>query len=134
MPGTMTRMRRRGLLRSALVLSALGTCSASCKTEGPHPAQPPPAFFHPPPKPGQSITHTQQCECRACDPESCCQAAQTELSGAPPAECTRPGPDYVFSEECGIRIQTCKPRCYSKVWRVAKGESCEASRPLICCG
>jgi hypothetical protein len=107
---------------------------AGCSGEPTPPPQPWPGFFHPPPKPGQSITGTKQCECRACEPASCCSAEQTELSGPAPAECTKADGDYVFSEECGIRVETCTPRCYSKVWRVPKQESCEGSRPLVCCG
>jgi hypothetical protein len=116
------------------VLGAALLVSAGCGGEATPPPQPWKGFFHPPPKPGQSITGTKQCECRACEPESCCSAEQTELSGPAPAECTRADGDYVFSEECGIRVETCTPRCYPKVWRVPKQESCEDSRPSVCCG
>lgn len=96
------------------------------------PPQPWTGFFHPPPRPGTSITHTKQCECRACDPANCCGADQTEQSGPPPSECTQEG-NYIFPETCGITVQSCTPRCYSKVWRVAARESCSDSRPLVCC-
>jgi hypothetical protein len=106
--------------------------AAGCASE---PAQPPPqpwtGFFHPPsPKPGGSITNTKQCECRACDPASCCGAEQTESTAAAPPECNK---SYDFPEKCGITVQTCTPRCYQHVWRVSKQESCDASRPLVCC-
>jgi hypothetical protein len=86
--------------------------------------------FHPPPKPGSSITATKQCECRACDPSDCCGAERTENTDAAPAECNS---SYDFSEKCGIRVNTCTPRCYSQVWRVAQDASCAGSRPLVCC-
>ena len=87
-------------------------------------------FLHPPGPPGGSINNTKQCECRACDPASCCSAEKTESLPAASANCND---DYTFSEQCGMKIQTCTPRCYSHVWRVGKRESCEASRPLVCC-
>lgn len=86
--------------------------------------------FHPPPKPGASITNTKQCECRACDPDSCCQAEQTESTAAPAADCNS---SFEFPEHCGITVQTCTPRCYSHVWRIGNGESCEFTKPLVCC-
>ncbi len=114
------------------VLAALAAWLVSgCAGE---PARPPPeawsGFFHPPPKPGASISNTKQCTCRACDPASCCGAEQTESLGPTPAECNS---SYTFSEKCGITVQTCTPRCYSQVWRVGNQESCSASRPLVCC-
>jgi hypothetical protein len=111
-----------------VLLAALGAC-----VSGPPNATPPPwtGDFHPPPsKPGGSIMNTQQCECRACDPSDCCSAERTENAGAPPPECSS---SYTFSEKCGITVNTCTPRCYSKVWRISKQESCDVSRPLVCC-
>lgn len=113
---------------SVIVLGVgLGACAADAQS-------PPPAAwvgtFHPPGPPGSSITGTQQCECRACDPASCCHAEQTETSAEPGPECND---SYTFSEKCGIQVQTCTPRCYSHVWRIGKRESCAASRPLVCC-
>lgn len=102
---------------------------------GPEPSSAPPrpwtGFFHPPPKPGGSITNTQQCECRACDPSSCCSAEETESTAAASPECNQ---SYDFSDKCGITVQTCTPRCYTHVWRIPKQESCSDSRPLACCG
>jgi hypothetical protein len=127
-------MVRCVMIRSVLTLGLAAALGAGCNSAPPAPPpQPWTGFFHPPPKPGSSITNTKQCECRACDPANCCGAEQTELSGPPAPECTTEGGDYVFSEKCGITVRTCTPRCYSQVWRVAKQESCEASRPLACC-
>jgi hypothetical protein len=110
----------------AVVVALLG-CASDAQS-------PPPAAwigtFHPPGPPGGSITNTQQCECRACDPASCCRAEQTESSREAAPECNG---SYTFSDKCGIQVQTCTPRCYSHVWRVGKRESCAASRPLVCC-
>lgn len=116
------------------VVGALLLALGACTGEPPPPSpQAWTGFFHPPGKPGGSITNTKQCDCQACDPSSCCSAEQTELSGPPPAECSNTGDSYVFSEKCGITVQTCTPRCYSHVWRVGKQESCGTSRPLVCC-
>ena len=112
-------------------LAALATAfGAGCAGES---ASPQPAWtgdFHPPGKPGGSITNFKQCECRACDPGSCCSAEKTENVGTAPAECNS---SFTFSEKCGITVNTCTPRCYSHVWRIAKQESCDVSRPLVCC-
>ncbi len=108
-------------------------CTCAC---GPEPTSPPPkpwtGFFHPPGKPGGSITNFKQCECRACDPGSCCSAEKTENLEAAGPECLTN--DYNFSVKCGITVQTCTPRCYSHVWRIPQQESCSADLPLVCCG
>jgi hypothetical protein len=122
--GTLARLKLAGL---ALACACAG---------GPRPTSPSPqpwsGFFHPPShKPGGSITNWQQCDCRACDPSSCCGAEHTESTGAAAPECN--ANDYDFSE-CGITVQTCTPRCYSHVWRMPKHQSCSADRPLVCCG
>lgn len=113
---------------------AVGSAGPGCASEAPSAATAPTAawtgFFHPPGPPGGSITNTRQCECRACEPESCCRAEHAESSDPPPPECNS---SYEFSEKCGIQVQTCTPRCYLHVWRIAKQESCAASRPLVCC-
>ncbi|HYP89207.1 MAG TPA: hypothetical protein VEQ59_13665 [Polyangiaceae bacterium] len=116
-------------------LRALAIASAAianaCATDPPAPA--PLAWaetLHPPGPPGGSITNTQQCECRACDPASCCSAEQTDGAHDTSDECNS---SYTFSEKCGIKVQTCTPRCYSHVWRIGKRESCRAARPLVCC-
>ena len=115
-----------------LALTALAAWLAAACAGEPGVARPQPwtGFFHPAPLPGASINGTKQCECRACDPTSCCGAEQTESDGPAPPECNT---SYTFSEKCGITVQTCTPRCYSHVWRVAKQESCGTSRPLVCC-
>jgi hypothetical protein len=114
--------------------AALSAClSLTGCASGDRPPPPPQAwtgFFHPPPPPGASIGNSKQCACRACEPDSCCGAEQTETQGPAPAECNG---SYTFSEKCGITVQTCTPRCYSHVWRVGNQESCSTSRPLICC-
>jgi hypothetical protein len=114
-------------LSSALLLAAGLSCASGTFKS------PPLVYsgeFHPPPKPGSSIANTKQCECRACDPADCCGAERTENTAAAPAECNS---SYNFSEKCGITVNTCTPRCYSQVWRVPNQDSCEASRPLVCC-
>lgn len=110
-------------------LAASSGCAADAPATGPESWK---GFFHPAPLPGESIRNGKQCECRACDPSSCCGAEQTENSGVTPAECNSLG-NYEFSDKCGITVQTCTPRCYPHVWRVGKLESCSASKPLVCC-
>ena len=103
----------------------------ACSTEpGAAPPQPRNGFFHPPPKPGDSITNGKQCDCRACDPAACCTAADLESTATASPECNN---SYEFSEKCGIQVKSCTPRCYSHVWRVPKQQSCSDARPLVCC-
>jgi hypothetical protein len=137
-----TPARRAGIICNVRRLSRAYPTSSSSRvlwvlfalacTAGPPPAaqQPWTGFFHPPPKPGASID-TKQCTCRACDPGSCCQAEETESLAAASSECSS---GYEFSEKCGIVVQSCTPRCYSHVWRVKNHESCDATKPLVCCG
>jgi hypothetical protein len=119
--------RARAFWAILAVLEALSGCGADAPPPRPVPWS---GFIQAPPKPGASITNTKMCECRACDPDSCCHGDQTEETTTAPADCSK---SYEFSEQCGIRVQTCTPRCYSKVWRVSKLESCDATRPLACC-
>lgn len=83
--------------------------------------------FHPPPKPGASISQTRMCECRACEPSNCCDDPDDD---APPATC---GQDDDFSA-CAISIRSCASRCAREVWRVNNSETCGAKRPFSCCG
>ena len=125
-------MKRADVFPRLWVMIALvAWLGPACASE-PSYSRPPPwtGFFHPAPLPGESINDTKQCQCRACDPSSCCGAEATESDGPAPAECNS---SYIFPEQCGITVQTCTPRCYSQVWRVAKLESCDTSRPLVCC-
>jgi hypothetical protein len=116
------------VLRPYLILLLVIACGGQPSSHAPQPWT---GFFHPPAKPGGSITNTKQCECRACDPSNCCSAEKTESTAAASPECNK---SYEFSEQCGITVQTCTPRCYSHVWRVSKQASCSESRPLACCG
>jgi hypothetical protein len=117
------------VLRPSVILLILATaCGSQPSSQAPQPWT---GFFHPPAKPGGSITNTKQCECRACDPSNCCSAEKTESTAAASPECNK---SYEFSEQCGITVQTCTPRCYSHVWRVSKQASCSEPRPLACCG
>jgi len=120
----------RMLAPVALLIACWGLACASEPSYAPPRPEAWRGFFHPAPLPGASINGTKQCQCRACDPASCCGAEQTESDGPAPAECNE---GYDFPEQCGIKVQTCTPRCYSQVWRVAKEESCATSRPLVCC-
>jgi hypothetical protein len=113
-----------------LCLALAYLCACAGQPNSP-PPQPWTGFFHPPGKPGGSISNTKLCECRACDPGSCCSAEQTESTTAASPECNT---SYDFSEKCGITVQTCTPRCYSHVWRIPKQESCTTALPLVCCG
>jgi hypothetical protein len=84
--------------------------------------------FHPPPKPGASISQTRMCECTACAPSDCCEGPEDD---APPATCRD---SYDFSDPaCGVSIRSCASRCAREVWRVKNGEECAAKRPASCC-
>jgi hypothetical protein len=118
--------------RWAVALSALALLGA-CSNGPVHDA--PPLFgtaaLHPPPKPGDSISHTQMCECKACDPASCCEGPDDD--DAPPKTC---GDSYDFSANpgCGgLSVKSCSSRCAREVWRVRVGQDCGARRPDSCC-
>jgi hypothetical protein len=112
----------------ALILGALAG-GAACTASAP-PATPPPSktgWHKAPPKIGSSITHTKICECRTCDPSSCCQG---ERESSRKAECKD---SYDFSTEgCGLAVESCTSRCGKHVWRVPLDETCE-ERPGDCC-
>ena len=123
--------RRR--LKCAVLLSLFAwACSASACS--PPPARNAPLLgtgvFHPPPKPGDSISHTQMCECKVCDPANCCDGPEDD---APPTEC---GDSYDFSANptCGgISVRSCTSRCSREIWRVRAGAACAEKRPASCC-
>ena len=86
--------------------------------------------FHSPPKPGDSIAHSQMCECKTCDPANCCDGPEDD---APEARC---GDRYDFSAggSCGgLSIKSCSSRCARQIWRVRSGQDCRDRRPETCC-
>jgi hypothetical protein len=85
--------------------------------------------FHPPPKPGASISQTRMCECKACEPSNCCDGPEED---APPATC-QDSYDFGSNEACGISVRSCTSRCTRQVWRVNSAEACETRRPASCC-
>lgn len=86
--------------------------------------------FHPPPKPGDSISHTQMCECKACEPTSCCDGPEDD----PPPEACGDSYDFSANSSCGgIAVRSCQSRCTRQIWRVHDGQSCVSKRPLGCC-
>jgi hypothetical protein len=108
----------------------LGAMAASCRTP---PLANQPLFgsgvFHPPPKPGDSISHTQMCECQACE-AGCCDGPDDD---AAPEVCGN-GADFTFNATCqGLSVRSCASRCMRQVWRVHDGEACRARRPFTCC-
>jgi hypothetical protein len=85
-------------------------------------------MFHPPPKPGASISQTRMCECIACEPSSCCEGPEDD---EPPPSCNTSS--YVFDSRCEPSIRSCTSRCAREVWRVKSGEGCATRRPASCC-
>ena len=104
----------------------LAGCSSRHRLDGPLFGT---GVFHPPPKPGASISQTRMCECIACAPSNCCDGPEDD---APPAKCRD---SYDFSDPaCGVSIRSCTSRCAREVWRVKNDEECAAKRPASCCG
>lgn len=86
--------------------------------------------FHPPPKPGSSISQTQMCECQACDPSACCEGPADEAASE---AC---GNSYDFSENAscgGLSVRSCASRCTRQIWRVGSRDDCASKRPPSCC-
>src|SRR6187549_3292452 len=120
-------MPLRRLLGASLALIGISVgCSSRPHVDGPLFGT---GVFHPPPKPGTSISQTRMCECKACQPSSCCDGPGEDTT---PKAC---GESYDFSsnEACGIAIRSCASRCAREVWRVKNAESCAAKRPDSCC-
>jgi len=108
-------------------LALATSCSARPVTNGPVFGT---GVFHPPPKPGDSISHTQMCECKACDPTACCDGPEDD----PPAKDCGDSYDFSANPSCGgIAVRSCTSRCTRQIWRVHTGESCSAKRPPTCC-
>jgi len=63
--------------------------------------------FHPPPKPGASISQTRMCDCQACAPRACCDGPEDD---APNASCGQ-NHDFTGYEDCTISIRSCASRC-----------------------
>jgi hypothetical protein len=82
----------------------------------------------PPPKPGESITHTQMCSCVRCDPVSCCHELDQDRPEVDPA-CAD---GYDFSK-CEMAVSSCDSNCYQHRWRTRIEVGCEGSRPDVCC-
>jgi hypothetical protein len=80
-----------------------------------------------PPKPGESITHTQMCSCKVCEPKSCC----TELEQDAP-EMQQCADGYDFSK-CQMEVSSCDTRCFQHRWRTHVEIGCAGSRPDTCC-
>jgi len=85
--------------------------------------------LHPPPKPGDSISHTQMCECKVCDPANCCDGPEDD---EPAPEC-RDSYDFSAPGCSGLAVKSCASRCTRQVWRVRAGTACAAKRPPSCC-
>ena len=114
------------VLRLALLTSAAACSAPQAPTESLFGT----GLLHPPPKPGDSISHTQMCECKACDPSGCCDGPDDD---PPPRAC---GDSYDFSanDACGgLAVRSCEARCTRQVWRVHSGEACRTKRPASCC-
>jgi hypothetical protein len=125
-PLEMRRIFRRWLTIPLVSSVTFCACGSRPRAEGPLFGT---GVLHPPPKPGTSISQTRMCECKACEPSSCCEGPD---EAPPPVKC---GESYDFSsnEACGISVRSCASRCARQVWRVKSTESCSARQPSSCC-
>lgn len=121
---------KRGLRGTICLPILFGAIAASCGT--PQLANQPlfgSGMLHPPPKPGDSISHTQMCECQTCE-VGCCDGPEDD---AAPEACGEGG-DFTLNATCqGLSVRSCVSRCMRQVWRVHEGEACRARRPSSCC-
>jgi hypothetical protein len=122
--------RRRALLGAGLLFAAL---APACPLPPTSPDErlcgggecPPP-----PPKPGDSLTSTQLCTCRACEPRSCCVEKTDDGSGG---SCSADGYNFAANESCGLAVQSCQSRCFEHRWRAELPTGCVATKPARCC-
>ena len=80
-----------------------------------------------PPKPGESITHTQMCSCKVCEPASCCRELEQD---APEMQPCADGLDF---SNCQMEVSSCDTRCFQHRWRTHIEIGCAGSRPDKCC-
>jgi len=109
-----------------VVMAALGLAVLGCGSTAP-PAEPDRGPRRPPPKPGESITHTIMCSCKACEPRSCCRELEQDQ---PELEDCSDGYDF---SKCEMAVSSCDSRCFQHRWRTRVETGCEASRPDRCC-
>jgi hypothetical protein len=84
----------------------------------------------PPKKVGHSLSNSELCTCRACEPASCCQDEQMDESDA---GCPMDSYDFAASEACGLAVPSCASRCFEHRWRADVALGCEATKPARCC-
>jgi hypothetical protein len=101
------------LTLAAVTLAAIVTVACAGRDPA-SPGRPPP-----PRLPGESITRSQLCTCKACSPSSCCEdeglSAPDDTGGM------------------GLAVTSCEPRCRQEAWRVWDHETCDVKRPADCC-
>lgn len=121
------RRALRGVIAAIVLIPVASACSGPARESGPLFGS---GVFHPPPKPGDSISHSQMCACKTCNPSACCDGPEDD---APPTSC---GDSYDFSSNpsCGgLAVKSCSSRCTQQVWRVQSGRDCAEKRPSSCC-
>jgi hypothetical protein len=121
-----TSMTARWFATAAALATLLSLPSCGPKTaSGPSGSGKP---RRPPPKPGESITHTIMCSCKVCEPDSCCRELEQEQPGI--AEGCADGYDF---SKCEMAVSSCDSRCFQHRWRTRVDKGCAASRPKTCC-
>lgn len=110
------------------LLGGLVAVNLGCTPEPSGSAASPQAPRRPPPRPGESITHTQMCSCLVCEPVSCCH----ELDADAPEVQTDCADGYDFSK-CEMAVSSCDSNCFQHRWRARVEIGCLASRPDKCC-
>jgi hypothetical protein len=124
-----SRVTSSGALARATTAVISVLLIAACSA-GPEPRLETPAFYHPPPPPGASISDGSMCRCRACSLASCCGGAREPGAGDPPQRCE--GYDF-GAAGCELAVESCSARCYEETWRVRGAETCADKRPAVCC-
>jgi hypothetical protein len=128
------RQRPRARIRNLPTLLVIWLLVASACSAPPAPSAPlfGTGVLHPPPKPGDSISHTQMCECKVCDPDNCCDGPDDD---APKTDCSHVDSyDFTANAACGgLAVRSCASRCTREIWRVHAGTSCADKRPESCC-
>ncbi len=81
----------------------------------------------PPPKPGESISHTMMCTCTHCEPTDCCRELEQEQQ-----DTEKCADGYDFSK-CELAVNSCQSRCFQHRWRTRIETGCEKERPEECC-
>ena len=119
-----------GLSLSVLAFVYLTASCAHDAAKDPFPA-PPKGLY----RPGQSLSSSRLCSCRACRTSECCAGEQEGFAQCEDDVAVNEAGHLDFSagEGCGMDVSSCAGQCDKLVWRAPKETPCRRYAPPQCC-